>query len=71
MGDDESWTFNSSAAEQINVWFGRFQSIVREMTPERYEFYLDEVIAIRNRFVVQELERKGLRPHLVPLDDLL
>lgn len=25
------WLFNSSAAEQVNVWFGRFQSKVKEM----------------------------------------
>jgi hypothetical protein len=31
------WVFNSSAAEQANVWFGQFQSIVREMTVEKYE----------------------------------
>lgn len=25
------WLFNSSAAEQVNVWFGKFQSKVKEM----------------------------------------
>lgn len=28
---DGSWLFNSSAAEQANMWFGRFQSKVKEM----------------------------------------
>lgn len=40
--------------------------MVREMSPERYGFYLDEMIAIQNRFLVSELERKGHKPHLVP-----
>lgn len=28
---DGSWVFNSSAAEQINSWFGKFQPKVKEM----------------------------------------
>jgi hypothetical protein len=30
------WIFNSSAAEQANVWFGKFANNVREMLPARY-----------------------------------
>jgi hypothetical protein len=32
ISEDDKWIFNSSAAEQANVWFGGYQSIVREMT---------------------------------------
>lgn len=32
---DGSWLFNSSAAEQANVWFGRFQNKVKEMNVVR------------------------------------
>lgn len=32
---DGSWLFNSSAAEQANVWFGVFQSKVKEMNVVR------------------------------------
>ncbi|KAG8961976.1 hypothetical protein FRC05_005642, partial [Tulasnella sp. 425] len=66
VGSNGTWVFNSSAAEQVNAWFGGFQAVVREMSPERYGFYLDQMIAIRNQFVVTELERKGHKPHLVP-----
>lgn len=31
IGVNNDWVFNSSAAEQANVWFGAFQAIVREM----------------------------------------
>jgi hypothetical protein len=31
IGENNKWIFNSSAAEQVNRWFGAFQSIVREM----------------------------------------
>lgn len=32
---DGSWLFNSSAAEQANAWFGKFQSKVKEMNVVR------------------------------------
>ncbi|KAJ7211529.1 hypothetical protein C8J57DRAFT_1097682, partial [Mycena rebaudengoi] len=41
---DGKWRFNSSAAEQANGWFGGFQSMVREMAAERYDFFLHEMI---------------------------
>ncbi|KAF7370162.1 hypothetical protein MSAN_00646600 [Mycena sanguinolenta] len=31
IGEDGKWVFNSSAAEQANVWFGKFQNMVQEM----------------------------------------
>ncbi|KZT07866.1 uncharacterized protein LAESUDRAFT_736147 [Laetiporus sulphureus 93-53] len=49
--EHNQWTFNSSAAEQANVWFGKFQSITREMTKSHYNFFLDEMINIRNAFL--------------------
>lgn len=35
---DGSWLFNSSAAEQVNSWFGKFQNKVKEMNVVRCEF---------------------------------
>ncbi|KAI0049302.1 hypothetical protein FA95DRAFT_1489519 [Auriscalpium vulgare] len=66
MGPDNRWIFNSSAAEQANNWFGRFLPVVHEMTVERYNFFLDEMIAIHNRFTVESLRRRGFAPHLQP-----
>ncbi|OSC98756.1 hypothetical protein PYCCODRAFT_1417417 [Trametes coccinea BRFM310] len=63
---DGKWRFNSSAAEQSNVWFGKFQAMVREMHVDRYNFFLDEMVKRRNRMRVKELEKKGYRPFLVP-----
>jgi hypothetical protein len=31
IGADSKWIFNSSAAEQVNVWFGKFQNVVQDM----------------------------------------
>ncbi|KAJ7121167.1 hypothetical protein C8R44DRAFT_622980 [Mycena epipterygia] len=64
------WIFNSSVAEQTNVWFGKFQPIVKEMSVLRYNFFLDEMISRRNEWFVEELRLKGQKPHFIPLEDL-
>lgn len=71
VGPDGHWRFNSSAAEQTNVWFGGYQPIVREMRVERYNFFLDEMIRRRNEMVVQDHRKKGYEPHLIPRKELL
>lgn len=65
------WCFNSSAAEQTNAWFGGFQSMVREMQVDRYEFFLDEMIKRRNRILIKELRRKLKAPYSIPREELL
>ncbi|KAI0713063.1 hypothetical protein C8T65DRAFT_574185, partial [Cerioporus squamosus] len=64
------WLFNSSAAEQANVWFGKFLPVVREMSEMHYNFFLDEMILIRNEYTVSVLEKRGSHPRLVPLEEL-
>lgn len=64
------WTFNTSCCEQSNVWLGGFHSILRGMTTDRYNFFLDEVIKRRNEWLVKELEKKGQRPINKPLSEL-
>jgi len=69
--DGKSWRFNSSAAEQTNVWIGGYQAIVREMQADRYDFFLDEMVKRRNRIITKELGKKGHCPYLIPHQDLL
>ena len=68
--DNRDWVFNSSAAEQINAWFGQFLRVVREMREVQYDFFLDEMIAIHNEYRVGVLRRRGRRPRLVPVAEL-
>ncbi|KAL0579480.1 hypothetical protein V5O48_002522 [Marasmius crinis-equi] len=63
---DGTWTFNSSAAEQVNSWFGGYQAILKEMTRDRYHFLCDELIFLRNRWLTEELESTGHYPALRP-----
>ncbi|KAG2152954.1 hypothetical protein DEU56DRAFT_850012, partial [Suillus clintonianus] len=63
LDEDGGYYFNSSIAEQINVWFGAFHNICREMTPVKYEFFLDEMIIRCNRVTLATLHTQGKRPH--------
>ncbi|RPD72710.1 hypothetical protein L226DRAFT_511398 [Lentinus tigrinus ALCF2SS1-7] len=63
LGEDgKSSHFNSSAAEQTNVWFGGYHAIVREMSAVKYDFFLDEMILRKNEITRAKLEREGCRP---------
>ena len=59
---DQEWFFNTSIAEQTNVWLGGFSSVVREMRVEKYEFFLDQMILMRNALLKRRLARNGLQP---------
>ncbi len=64
------WLFNSSAAEQVNASFGKFQSVVREMAEDNYDFFLDEMIMIHNEWQVGVLYKRGSKPRTVPVEEL-
>ena len=71
VDDDGNWLFNSSAAEQVNVWFGGFHAIVQEMCVEWYNFFLDEMIMHRNSLLWTHLESQGHAPYNIPREELL
>ncbi len=62
--DGKGWYFNTSIAEQTNVWLGGFLAICREMTADKYDFFLDEMIIMRNRLTLDKLQKKGLEPSM-------
>ncbi|KAJ6462258.1 hypothetical protein C8R47DRAFT_1327226 [Mycena vitilis] len=66
MGPDGQWFFNTSVAEQANVWLGGYHSMCREMLPVKYNFFLDEMIRLRNQMVVAKLAQDGHNPGRAP-----
>ncbi|KAJ7165520.1 hypothetical protein C8R43DRAFT_1122234 [Mycena crocata] len=64
--DGKAWFFNSSIAEQTNVWLGGYHSILREMGSDKYDFFLDEMVMRKNRLTKTELEGAGALPDYVP-----
>jgi hypothetical protein len=61
------WFFNTSVAEQINAWLQGYHSIVREMLPDKFDFFLDEMIMRRNVEHLKKLAEQGYNPR--SLDD--
>jgi hypothetical protein len=53
---NKAWYFNSSIAEQTNVWLGGYHSMCREMLVDKYNFFLDEMILRHNRLTYNKLE---------------
>jgi pyruvate dehydrogenase complex dehydrogenase (E1) component len=64
--DGKAWFFNSSVAEQTNVWLGGYHSILREMGADKYDFFLDEMIMRKNRLTKAKLEAAGVLPDYIP-----
>jgi hypothetical protein len=60
--DNKGWYFNSSIAEQTNVWLGGYHAICREMLVDKYTFFLDEMILRRNRMMREKLTKEGQVP---------
>ncbi|KAJ8482514.1 hypothetical protein ONZ45_g14924 [Pleurotus djamor] len=60
------WRFNSSIAEQVNVWMGGYMAVVREMLPYHFDFFLDEMIKRRNQIIIHKLKTQGSIPYRIP-----
>ena len=60
----KDWFFNMSIAEQTNIWLGGFHSICQEMSGEMFDFFLDEMIMMRNRLTKAKLTSQGINPQL-------
>ena len=67
MTDEGKWFFNTSIAEQTNVWLGGYHAICREMLPVKFNFFLDEMIRLKNIAVVEKLEQDGMHPRYAPM----
>lgn len=59
LDEDGKWYFNSSAAEQHNAWFGRYLPICRDMLPEKYDFFFDEMCRLRNVETLKVNDKRG------------
>ena len=67
MGPNGLWWFNTSIAEQVNVWLGGYHAICHEMLVVKYNFFLDEMIHLRNEVTVAKLAARGFNPRHSPV----
>ena len=63
---DGRWRINMSICEQTNVWIGGYQAILRDMEGVCYNFFLDEMIKRKNRYIIRRLQAKGHTPWNIP-----
>ncbi|KAF9041183.1 hypothetical protein BJ165DRAFT_1350265 [Panaeolus papilionaceus] len=63
---DRGWFFNTSAAEQANTWIGGYQAMCREMSVEKYNFFLDEMLRRHNIITINKLARDQQFPSYWP-----
>lgn len=59
------WFFNTSVAEQVNAWLQGYHSICREMLVVKFNFFLDEMIRLRNTELLKRLEKEGHAPRIL------
>ena len=62
LNDQGGWYFNSSIAEQTNVWIAGHNAMCRQMTPDKYDFFLDEQMVRRNLVTEARLAAAGHCP---------
>ena len=62
MDGSSGWFFNTSVAEQTNAWLGGYHSMCREMLPAKFDFFLDEMIRLRNIEIIRKLQENGHHP---------
>ncbi|KAF7305379.1 hypothetical protein HMN09_00790100 [Mycena chlorophos] len=63
MNEDRTkWWFNTSIAEQNNVWLGGYHSMCREMGAVKYNFFLNEMVRLHNKETLAKLEAAGANP---------
>ena len=54
--------FATSMGETTNAWFVKHDTIVRGMQSDRAQFYIDEVIRLKNEAIKRLCERRGYQP---------
>ncbi|KAH9817679.1 hypothetical protein DFH28DRAFT_962667 [Melampsora americana] len=56
--EDGRWIFNASAAELTNIWYGGFASMCRNMGSLMYNFFLEEMVELRNAWLTKRLSNR-------------
>lgn len=57
--ENGQWIFNASAAELTNIWYGGFASMCRNMSSLVYNFFLEEMVYLRNKWLTKKLEKRA------------
>lgn len=61
---NNKWVYNSSAAEITNIWYGGFASICRAMHSIQFQYFLNEMVRLRNIWLCKKLAKKDSIGHV-------
>ncbi|KAF8237865.1 hypothetical protein L208DRAFT_1244793 [Tricholoma matsutake] len=56
------WYFNTSVAEQTNAWLAKYNTMCHKMLPVKFNFFLDEMIQLRNIKTLERLDGSEHHP---------
>lgn len=59
LQENGNWYFNSSAAEITNVWLSGFASMCRNMHAVHFNFFLSEMVRLRNEWLMGKLYERS------------
>jgi hypothetical protein len=59
------WYFNTLVAKQTNAWLGGYHFMCHKMLPVKFNFFLDEMIRLRNVEMLKRLAASGQHPHVL------
>ena len=62
MDNDGQWYFNTLVAEQINAWLAKYNSMCWEMLPVKFNFFLNEMIQLRDIKTLKRLDANRHHP---------
>jgi hypothetical protein len=51
------------------VWVNGYMAMVRDMLSHQFDFFLDEMVILRNERTLVRLHDKGYKPYHVPWQD--
>lgn len=62
--DDGNWVLNPSFSELADILHGKFASICRNMTSVQYNFFLAEMVHLRNIWRGEKVKNQDYISHL-------
>ena len=61
--------FNTQACEQLNAWLGGFESILKQMTPSNFNWFIHVMLFYHSRNVIKRQVNKAKKREADRMDD--
>ena len=61
--------FNTQACEQLNAWLGGYESVLKRMTPSKFNWLIHAMLFYHTNHVIKEQKIKERKEEAENLDD--